>query len=140
MNPVIEIASASPVSYPSLVRRFQSMFIDTLVIIISMVGISALLNNFQNTPNWVRVVLFVFLFGCYEPVFMAFTKGTIGNRLIGIQVKQFTHQDKKLSLLQAYLRFMFKLLLGWISFLTMHFNPQKRAIHDMVANSVMIQK
>lgn len=41
-------------------------------------------------------------------------------------------------LILSVLRFVFKLLLGWISFLTVHANPKRRAIHDMVGHSVMI--
>jgi uncharacterized RDD family membrane protein YckC len=139
MNTIAEANLSIADNYPSLVRRFQSLFIDTLFIILAMVIISAILNYIPDTPDWIRITLFIFLFGCYEPVFIAFTKGTIGNKLMRIQVKQFNKERKRPNILQAYLRFIFKFFLGWISFLTMHFNPQKRAIHDLVANSVMIQ-
>ncbi|WP_345948733.1 RDD family protein [Mucilaginibacter sp. PAMB04274] len=101
MDTIAETNATPTANYPSLVRRFQSMFIDTLLIIIAMVLISATLSNITNTPDWIRIALFVFLFGCYEPFFMAFTKGTMGNRLMGIQIKQAKDESKKPSLVQT---------------------------------------
>jgi uncharacterized RDD family membrane protein YckC len=43
-------------------------------------------------------------------------------------------------MLQAFFRYVLKISLGWISFLTMHSNSQRRAIHDFAAGSVMIKK
>ena len=140
MNAIAENFAEDEVLYPSLVKRVQSIFIDTMLIIIAMVIISAVLNNINGTPDWVRVALFVFLFGVYEPTFIAFTNGTIGNRLMGLQVKQFNVEGKRLNIIQSYVRFIAKLLLGWLSFLTVHANAQKRAMHDMVCNSVMTKK
>jgi len=140
MEAIIENAGIIEANYPSLVRRVQSIFIDTVLIILAMVIISAVLSNVQNTPDWVRIALFVFLFFAYEPVFMAFTAGTIGNRFMGIQVKQVADETKRPTLFQAYVRFAFKLFLGWLSFVTMHFNLQRRAIHDLVGKTVMLQK
>jgi len=140
MNAIAENIAENEVIYPSLVKRVQSVFIDTLLIIIAMVIISAVLSNISATPDWVRIALFVFLFGVYEPVFIAYTKGTIGNRLMGLQVRQFTNDSKRLNILQSYVRFILKLFLGWLSFITMHFNVERRAIHDMAGNSVMTLK
>jgi len=140
MEATLENLTVTGVEYPSLVKRVQSIFIDTVLIIIAMVVISAVLSNIQNTHDWIRVALFVFLFFVYEPVFVAFTQGTIGNRLMGIQVKQVADENKRPTLLQSYLRFVFKFFLGWLSFITMHFNVQRRAIHDLVGKTVMLQK
>jgi uncharacterized RDD family membrane protein YckC len=140
MEAIVENVDITDVNYPSLVRRVQSIFIDTILIIIAMVVISAILSNVQNTPDWVRIALFVFLFFAYEPVLMAFTTGTIGNRLMQIQVLQVADETKRPTLLQAYIRFIFKFFLGWLSFVTMHFNVQRRAIHDFVGKTVMVQK
>jgi uncharacterized RDD family membrane protein YckC len=140
MEATIENSTVVEASYPSLVRRVQSIFIDTLLVIIAMVVISAILSQVQNTPDWIRIALFVFLFFAYEPILMAFTPGTIGNRLMGIQVKQAADETQRPTLWQAYIRFVFKLVLGWLSFVTMHFNVQRRAIHDLVGRTVMIQR
>jgi len=44
-----------------------------------------------------------------------------------------------MTLLQAYIRFITKILLGWLSFLTINMNKDRRAIHDLVASTVMIK-
>lgn len=41
---------------------------------------------------------------------------------------------------QAIIRYIIKISLGWISFLTINSNYEKRAIHDFVAGSVVIKK
>jgi uncharacterized RDD family membrane protein YckC len=43
------------------------------------------------------------------------------------------------SILQAYFRYLLKVFLGWISFLTASFNPGKRAIHDLATGSIMVR-
>ena len=140
MEATIDDVAVSEVNFPSLLRRVQSIFIDTLLIIVAMLIIAAILSQFQNTPDWVRMVLFISLFFAYEPVLMAFTPGTVGNRLMGIQVKQVADETRRPTLWQAYIRFVFKFFLGWLSFVTMHFNVKRRAIHDLVGQTVMIQK
>jgi uncharacterized RDD family membrane protein YckC len=65
---------------------------------------------------------------------------TLGNYLMKIRVKRFADNKRKINLLQAYIRFVVKVLLGWISFLTINSNKERRAIHDFVAGSVMLEK
>lgn len=124
--------------YPSLVERLQSTFIDTIIIIILMVVFSNILDSFNNVPEWVRILLFAFLFVIYEPLFMTFGC-TIGNYVKGIRVRKNEDIYKKINIGQAILRYPIKLSLGWISFLTINSNLQKRAIHDLASGSVMIK-
>jgi uncharacterized RDD family membrane protein YckC len=65
---------------------------------------------------------------------------TIGQRIMGIRVKACGNKETNITLWQALLRFMVKLALGWLSYLTIHFNSERRALHDMVAASIMIEK
>jgi uncharacterized RDD family membrane protein YckC len=125
--------------YPSLSERVQSLFIDTMVLIITMVILSQLLDNFDNVPNWVRGSLFVLAFVLYEPLCLTFGC-TLGNYIKNIRVKQFNDETKRLNFFQAIIRYIVKLFLGWLSFITIHSNPKKRAIHDMASGSVMIRK
>ena len=124
--------------YPSLTDRIQSLFIDTIVLIIAVVIFSQLLDKFENVPDWLRAVIFVIVFIAYEPVCL--TVGcTLGNYVKGIRVKQFQDNTKRINFFQAIIRYIVKICLGWLSFLTIHSNPQKRAIHDMASGSVMIR-
>ncbi len=124
--------------YPSLSDRFQSLLVDSIFIIILMFVFASILENFENPPNWIRVALFFAIWGIYEPLCM--TLGfTIGNYLKGIRVRQVNNINKRINFFQAFIRYVIKALLGWLSFLTIHMNKERRAIHDLISGSVMIK-
>lgn len=123
---------------PELKDRIQSTFIDTIFVIVLMFAFANILDRFSNVPDWVRIVLFAALFVAYEPLCM--TIGcTRGNYLKGIRVRKETDTTKHINILQAFVRYLIKLLLGWVSFLTIHSNPKRQAIHDLACGSVMIK-
>jgi uncharacterized RDD family membrane protein YckC len=134
------ISLASPaVEYPQLTDRIQSSFIDMLLIVAMMFVFSGILERYENAPDWIRVALFFGLWAIYEP--LCTTLGaTLGNYIKGIRVRQNGAINQRINFFQAFIRYVLKVLLGWISFLTIHTNPQKRAIHDIVAGSVMIRR
>ncbi|MBY0535638.1 MAG: RDD family protein [Chitinophagaceae bacterium] len=124
--------------YPLLTDRIQSTFIDTILIVLLMFISGSILDRYENVPDWVKISVFAGLFIVYEPVCMTFGS-TLGNYLKGIRVRKDSDSTKRINLLQAIVRYPIKFFLGWISFLTIHSNPKKRAIHDLVAGSVMIK-
>jgi uncharacterized RDD family membrane protein YckC len=124
--------------YPQLTDRIQSTFIDTVLIIILMYAFSSILDKFDNVPDWVRILMFAGLFIAYEPLCMVFGS-TLGNYLKGIRVRKHSNSSKRINIFQAIIRYPVKVLLGWISFLTINSNPKRRAIHDLVSGSVMIK-
>jgi len=124
------------VIYPSLTDRIKSTMTDLLFILFLSSIIALALNNI-NVPDWVRALLFISLLFIYEPV--AQTLGcTLGNYIMGIRTRQSTNHSKGINIAQAYIRFIIKSLLGWVSFFTIYSNKKRRAIHDMAANSVVI--
>lgn len=124
--------------YPQLAERIQSTFIDLFLIIILLYAFTNIIDRFNNVPDWVRILLFVLLFMAYEPLCM--TLGcTLGNYLKGIRVRKNLDPTKRINIFQAVARYPIKVLLGWISFITINMNPKKRAIHDFVSGSVMIK-
>lgn len=72
----------------------------------------------------------------YEPLMSYFSR-SIGQRITGLKI--IAVEGKQKNIFAMYLRYLVKGLLGWISFLTIHSNPQRRAIHDMAADTVMIK-
>jgi len=124
--------------YPLLMDRIQSSFIDAVLIIILMFSFANLLDKFDNVPDWVRIAMFVGLFIIYEPLCMTIG-ATLGNYVKGIRVRKSTDTAKRINFFQAIVRYPVKVFLGWISFLTINSNPQRRAIHDLVSGSVMIK-
>lgn len=124
--------------YPLLVDRVQSMFIDVVFIIIMMFVITAVLDRFGDPPDWVRIVLFFGLWAIYEP--LCITLGcTIGQYIKGLRVKDFERPSGRIGFPRAFVRYVIKTLLGWISFLSVHTNKERRAIHDYVSGSVMLR-
>ncbi len=124
--------------YPDLSDRIQSSFIDGILIIVMMFVFASILDRFENVPDWVRIVMFAVLFIIYEPLCTSIGF-TLGNYLKGIRVRREADSSKRINIILAVVRFIVKILLGWVSFLTISSNPKKRAIHDFMAGSVMIK-
>ena len=125
-------------NYPLLKDRVQSTFIDFIfLLVLSFIG-AAIIDKFENVPDWVRIALFVFLVIVYEPLFTALGC-TVGNYMKGIRVRQYADTTRKINIFQALIRYPIKTFLGWLSFITINSNPQRRAIHDLVAGSVVIK-
>jgi uncharacterized RDD family membrane protein YckC len=136
MEPIIPEIATTPV-YPLLTDRVQSSFIDGIFLIILMFVFSTILDKFENVPDGVRIVLFTGLWIVYEP--LCTTLGfTLGNYIKGIRVRQHTEVTRRINFFQALVRYVLKVILGWISFLTIHSNSERRAIHDFVSGSIMI--
>lgn len=124
--------------YPQLTERIQSTFIDTILIVILIFAFASILDKFDSVPDWVRIIMFAGLFITYEPLCMTFGS-TLGNYLKGIRVRKNSDSTKRINIFQAIIRYPVKVLLGWVSFLTINSNQKRRAIHDLVSGSVMIK-
>lgn len=138
-DPTINSAPVVEQEYPFLGERVQSSFIDLLFIVLLMFIFSFFLDKAEDVQDWVRIVLFVFIWLIYEPLFTSLGS-TIGNYVKGIRVRRHDATNKRISFPRALLRYIFKMALGWLSFITIHGDPEKRAIHDLVAGSVMIRR
>ena len=130
----------SEIQYPSLLKRIQALFIDFALILIIFLSSSLVIGMIGGTATGVKVGIFVFCVCIYEPMLIAFTGGTLGHRVLGIQVKNYENPDRNISIFSAIVRVIVKGFLGWISFLTISFNSEKRSIHDMLSGSIVILK
>jgi uncharacterized RDD family membrane protein YckC len=130
------------INYPDLKTRVQSMFIDGILIVLLMFAAAWLLDKIGiagENEGLIKALIFVGIWGIYEPLSM--TLGcTLGNYLMKIRVRKSNHPEQKINIAQAFIRFLIKMLLGWISFLTIHSNKEKRAMHDFAAGTIMIEK
>lgn len=122
---------------PSIKTRYSSTLVDLLVILLLSLAISALFEKIGEVPNYVRGILFLIVFILYEPILVSFG-ATVGQLIMNIRVRSFKSPENKLVFHLALLRTIIKVLLGWLSFLTVTFNINRRAIHDFVSNSIMI--
>ncbi|WP_263649779.1 RDD family protein [Rasiella rasia] len=133
------MTSISPV-YANLPQRIKAACIDAVVLIALMYAASEILSLFENVSNWIRIVIALFLFVLYEPLLVSIYGETIGHFYSKISVEKDGQSGKKISFTRALARFICKFLLGWISLLTVTGSDKKQAIHDHVANSVVVER
>lgn len=128
---------------PNLIIRIKSMIIDTCVLIALIFISSSIIENFVDISVYIRMILLILLF-FMEPVLVS-TGGSIGQRLMGLRVVNFKkyrdHELKQnINLFNSCVRYIFKIILGWISLITVQSDKFGRAIHDQCAGSLMIFK
>ena len=122
---------------PTITTRYLSILIDGICLLLIALGISALFEKFGDLPGFVRGITLVIVIILYEPILV--TLGcTIGQLFMNIRVRDFRNPEKKLSFYLAIFRFIIKIILGWLSFVTVTFNISRRAIHDLASGSIMI--
>lgn len=124
--------------YPLLKTRIQSTLIDSVVIIVMLAIVASIIDYFPETTETVRMLLFVLVFVLYEPICITYGC-TLGNYISKIRVRSADDTSKRINLFQAIFRYPIKAVLGVISFFTINVNPRKRAIHDMLTGSVVIE-
>jgi len=124
---------------PTIKARYISMLIDVLIIVLISIAITSLFDIIGQVPGFVKGILFVVVVLLYEPILIT-TGSTIGQLFMNLRVRDFNKPDQKLTFHLAILRTLIKILLGWLSFITVTFNINRRAIHDFASGSVMISK
>jgi len=122
--------------YPTLIKRIKAIFIDGTLLLVVMIIVMMLSEESPNAVE-IRVSILLVLALLYEPVLTVYS-ATLGQRIMNIRVRDYNDPTKRINLLQAYLRIFIKDMLGWLSFITIHSNPDRRAIHDLVASSVVV--
>lgn len=126
--------------YPHVSDRVKAAFIDSVVMIIFMIIFTSIFRSMDQVPDWARISAFVFIFGLYDPIFTSSFGGTIGHMVFQIRVKREKDETKNIIFPFAIIRFLFKVLLGWISLLTVGSSKKRKAIHDGIAGSVVVYK
>ncbi|MAW94191.1 MULTISPECIES: RDD family protein [unclassified Leeuwenhoekiella] len=124
--------------YPHISNRIKAAFVDAIVIILLMLLFTDIFSKFESVPDYYKIVAFVFVFLAYEPIMVSVFGFSLGHFLNDLRVKRHSNPSKNLNIFLAIVRFITKSLLGWISLLTISGNPERRAIHDMLSDSVVI--
>jgi len=122
--------------YPTLLTRYKALLIDGLLLLAVLTLLMVLIDESEHRST-IMIATGLILFLGYEPL-LTISSSTIGQRFMKIRVRSFGDPSRPISVWQSYFRFLVKGFLGWLSFLSINFNPQHRAIHDMAGNSVMI--
>ncbi|MBE0676394.1 MAG: RDD family protein [Bacteroidales bacterium] len=122
---------------PSIKTRYFSTLIDICVIFLIALGISQLFEAIALVSGFVRGTLFVVVFILYEPILVSLGS-TVGQYFLGLRVRRFNNPEKKVLFPILIIRVLVKYILGWLSFITVTFNTNRRAIHDFVSGSIVI--
>ncbi len=118
--------------------RVKAALIDSMFLIGEIILVSYIFSLFENVPDYARIIVFVFIFLLYDPLFTSLFGGTIGHMIMNIRVKRSRNEERNILFPLAIIRFIVKVFLGWLSLLTVTGNNKKKAIHDMVVGSVVI--
>jgi uncharacterized RDD family membrane protein YckC len=122
--------------FPTLTRRYMATAIDVLFVVTTFILVSYLFENSGSIGVRVRVGLILFLFFAYEPLLTS-QLCTLGQKIMRIRVRKYPSMER-ISIPMAYTRIIVKGLLGILSFFTLPFSQNRRAIHDMAARSIVI--
>ena len=125
-------------NYPVILDRVKAALIDTTFLIGEIILASYIFSLFDNVPDLARIIIVIFIFLLYDPLFTSLFGGTIGHMIMNIRVKRSQNEERNIIFPLAIIRFIVKVLLGSISLLTLIGYNKKKAIHDIVAGSVVI--
>jgi uncharacterized RDD family membrane protein YckC len=128
-----------PVFYPRLIRRIQAVLIDSVLVPIAVIGTLVLGDSFGVHDNYGKFVLAIVPIFVLEPGLVALTGGTVGHHVFKIRVAKIGGQGN-INVLAATLRFIVKLLLGWLSFIFVLTTRRRQAVHDLIVGSVVVHK
>jgi uncharacterized RDD family membrane protein YckC len=126
----------SKLAYPTILRRYLSTLIDGMLILGIFILSSYVFSentDFVRTLRFGIVLIMVFV---YEPLCTS-KFCTLGQKLMGIRVRTVS-KIERISLVQAYLRIVVKIFLGFISLFSIIFSEKKRAIHDFASGSIVV--
>lgn len=135
-----EITPEEPqIIYATVKERVQAVAFDAGIIFAGAVMLFSGLDELGMENSELKQPLFITLFVLYDPLMISLTGGTIGHKMVNLTVRKATNHFKKINPLLAFVRFAVKGLLGWMSLLTITGNPEKRAIHDFLSDSVVLK-
>lgn len=126
------------VIFPSLLSRVKALFVDIVIMLAIFTVTTLIIDTVGAVPSFVRGSIAIFMFYLYDPILTSFTGSTLGHKAMNLKVRKYNDPEKRISLGQAFVRFLTKGFLGWLSFLTVTGNKRKRAIHDMTSGSIIL--
>lgn len=126
--------------FPGISDRIKANTTDYLVLCILLMAVTSFSESRPDLPLGVRISLFVFIFLVYDPLFTTLFGGTIGHYMNGIRVKRADDRTRNIPFHAAVIRYILKVFLGIISFITINSQKSNSAIHDYAADSIVIFK
>jgi uncharacterized RDD family membrane protein YckC len=133
-------SSISEYPYAGVSDRIKAIICDAVMIGIFMFIIAKIFASIGPVSDTARMLSFVFVFCLYDPLFTSIFGGTIGHFMNGLRVKRENDFNRNILFPLGLVRFAIKACLGWLSMITVGGNDKSKAIHDIVAGSVVIYK
>jgi uncharacterized RDD family membrane protein YckC len=121
--------------YPNALRRYVATMVDVAVVWSGIALISRLYVAMRS--DVLAFSLSGLLVLSYEPLLTVYAS-TIGQAAMRFKVRTVDGLNR-ISVGQAYGRFIVKYLLGIISFMTMPARSDRRAVHDLAAETIVIE-
>lgn len=128
-----------PIFYPRRRRRVRAILIDSVLLPITVFGSLILGDALGVSHTYGKVALILVPIFVLEPGLVAVTGGTIGHHLMKIRIATIDGQ-RNINIFAATLRFLGKLLLGWLSLIFVLTTKKHQAVHDLLARSVVVHK
>lgn len=124
-------------SYATFAIRIRAALIDGLIVLLIFVALPCVFSDVFDGPNNARVFILWSPILLLEPLLVAYWGRTIGQFIHGIEVTS-VGTSGKLSLVDSFIRYYSKVFLGVFSMLYILFSAQKQAIHDKIAQTVVV--
>ncbi|MFK8068065.1 MAG: RDD family protein [Gammaproteobacteria bacterium] len=125
-------------SYPRVLRRLRALAVDS--IIIPSVFIAIIITVSTLIDPGIHVLLSAgFAVFILEPLMVSVTGGTVGHHLLGLRVIH-KRTFKNLNIFSVTLRSLVKLIVGLLSVVSIFTTRQHKAIHDLLAGSIVVLK
>jgi len=139
--------------YAGFWLRFAAIFIDGCILL-PLVIVSVVLNIISSTTSddtvrlWVAILLLAYTLICIVLQWLYFSlqeagvhQATIGKRIMGLRVTD--PQGNRVGFGRATGRYFGKILSGlilYIGFMMAGWTPRKQALHDMLADTLVVRK
>lgn len=131
---------AMETEYANISSRTKAVIIDTVVIVAMMYAATEILELFESVPNYVRVGIALFIFVLYEPIFVSSFGQTIGHSRSNLIVRRVENEDQYISFINALIRFALKVLLDWLSLLTVTGSEKNKQFTIRLLNRLLLKK
>ena len=125
------------ITYPSFLKRIMVMTINFMIIGIIFFTLVIFLNKFEIDDIYIVGDMFIVLVIILDPILITLTGGTMGHHLLKTKVLN-NKTNKNINLFLSVLRFIVKIFFGGLSFLFILITNKKRALHDIISNSVVV--
>jgi len=122
--------------YANYSRRIQAVILDSFVLLVLFIGTAFLLSKVPIHTYWkIGIVANLMIF--LEPLLVTFTGASLGHHAKMLRVQN-GNTGKNLTFVAAFVRFVIKTVLGWISVFLIFTTKRHQALHDVVVGSVVV--